>query len=167
MKRYPTDHKHLEDHAWECRFSLQGKKDSGKDFEQVRKHHCYVWLRKSPPGWQCGGQAGERARPGARKQLGSCGSGPGKRQGNPGQQWRGGARSQSHLGDRISMTPGATEFGKKWKWRSHTQPKGLMLPSQAIQLASLALLILSWLWVFINHVPEPPNHTLEQISTTF
>lgn len=69
MKRYPTDHKHLEDHAWECRFSLQGKKDSGKDFEQVRKHHCYVWLRKSPPGWQCGGRAGERARPGAKKAV--------------------------------------------------------------------------------------------------
>lgn len=124
-------------------------------------------LGKAPQGGSVEGRLVREQDQEPRKQLGSCGSGPGKRQGNPGQQWRGGARSQSHLGDRISMTPGATEFGKKWKWRSHTQPKGLMLPSQAIQLASLALLILSWLWVFINHVPEPPNHTLEQISTTF
>lgn len=36
MKKYPTDHEYLEDHAWECRLSLQSKRDSVKNFKQVR-----------------------------------------------------------------------------------------------------------------------------------
>lgn len=36
MKRYPMDHACPEDRAWECRLSLQGKRDSVKDFKQVR-----------------------------------------------------------------------------------------------------------------------------------
>lgn len=36
VKRYSTDHKHLEDHACEYRLSLQGRKDSVKDFKPVR-----------------------------------------------------------------------------------------------------------------------------------
>ena len=36
MKRDPSDHKHLEDHVWDCGHSLQGKKDSVKDFKQLK-----------------------------------------------------------------------------------------------------------------------------------
>ena len=52
MKRHAADHKHHEDHAWEYRLSLQGKKDLVKDFKLVKdtiisvvyiEHLAAVW----------------------------------------------------------------------------------------------------------------------------
>lgn len=59
-----------EDHAWECRLSLQGKRDSVKDFKQVRDTTSGGSVEDrlaSEQDWK------------RRNQLGRCRSGPGGR----------------------------------------------------------------------------------------
>ena len=107
MKRYSAYHKHNEDHAWEYRLSLLGKKDSLKNFKPVED----ICGLERASGGSVGDRLARQQDQEERNQVGNSGSGPCDRQESQDNNREDQPGPRAIWGT-IHVTPRATESGR-------------------------------------------------------